>query len=103
MIFRRAPGAPGASKKNVVSRASGVAAWVGIVVHVALGVGYAFTGLLAPSWAVALLWAVWLGLLVAAVAWRRTHPWWSAAVPVVAAVFWFVALTIGDVAFGWTA
>lgn len=85
------------------SRAAAIAAWAGLAVHLVLGVGYAFTGLLAPSWAVALLWVIWLALLVAAVMLRRRRPWWTAAVPLVAAALWFLAITLGEQLLGWTA
>lgn len=85
------------------SRAASITAWAAIVVHLAVGVGYAFSGLLAPPWGVALLWAIWLLLLAAAVTLRRTRPFWTPAAPLVAAVLWFVVLTLGERLLGWTA
>jgi hypothetical protein len=85
------------------SRAASVAAWVGIAVHLVLGFGYAFTGLLAPRWAVGLLWVIWILLLVTAVTLRRRRPWWTAAVPFVTAALWFLTITLGEKLLGWTA
>jgi hypothetical protein len=85
------------------SRAASVTGWVAIAVHLALGVVYAFTGLAAPRWAVALLWAIWLLLLAAAVMLQRTRPSWTPIVPIMAAVLWVVALTLGERLLGWTA
>ena len=85
------------------NRAASITAWVAIAVHLVLGVGYAFSGLIAPGWAVALLCAIWLLLLVAAVKLRHTRPFWTPAVPILAAVLWVVAITLGEFLLGWTA
>lgn len=91
-------GAPGAWN------AARVAAWAGLVAHGILGLfPYAFTGLLAPAWAVATVGVVWLGLLVVGIRSRRKHPWMVAAIPVAGLTFWFVFLTFGDLVLGWTA
>lgn len=76
-------------------------AWVGIAVHLVVGLPYAFTGLLAPSWAVGLLWALWSALLAMAFIVRRSRPWLAAATPLIAIAAWFVAL--GERLLGWTA
>lgn len=99
---RQTPGTRGGrgSPRTVVR----VAAGAGLVVHVLLGVfPYLTTGLLAPLWAVGLLLAWWLLLLVLATRMRRDRPWWTAGTPVVALVSWWVLVTLGDVFFGWSA
>lgn len=84
--------------------AARVAAWLGLLLHAVVGVvPYAGSGLLAPTWGVALLWASWVLLLGAWVLLRRRRPWLAAAVPVVALAWWLAVVTIGDLAAGWTA
>ncbi len=81
-------------------------AWLVLAVAVALqlvaGFFYLASGLLAPLWAIIVLWAVWLLLLgMLIVTWRR-RPWWSLAVGPVAFILWFLALTAGEKFLGWT-
>lgn len=64
---------------------------------------YAASGLLAPWWAVALLLLVWAALLFVATAWWSLHPTWVPAIPVVAAVLWFVVMIAGGAWWGWSA
>lgn len=74
----------------------------GVLLHVLIGFFYAFSGLLAPMWAVAVLWAIWLGL--ATLMWRwRSRPFHVLAIPFVAAGIWWGVITLGDVLLGWTA
>lgn len=58
--------------------------------------------LLAPWWAVALLLTVWLVLFVLACRWWTTRPGVVAALPVGAAVLWFVVMLAGGFGLGWT-
>jgi hypothetical protein len=46
---------------------------------------------------------MWLLLLVAALMLRRTRPFWTPVVPILAAILWFVTITVGEIALGWTA
>lgn len=86
------------------SRGARAAAWAGIVVHGVVGVfPYAFSGLLAPPWAVVTVALVWLGLLAAAVYFRKRRPWFVVATPIASLGFWFAFLTFGDLVLGWTA
>lgn len=87
----------------MANRTASITAWAAIAVHLALGVVYAFTGLLAPPWAVALLCAIWLLLLVAAFWLRRTRPFWTPVAPILAAALWFATITAGEILLGWTA
>lgn len=81
-----------------------IARWGGLALHVALGVfPFAFTGLLAPPWAVAVV-AVWW-LFLAGIAWRlhRRSPWLVPLVPLAALAGWVALLAIGDFFLGWVA
>jgi hypothetical protein len=64
---------------------------------------YAFSGLLAPTWFVVFLLAIWLVLFVLAIRWFTRHPKRVLVLPVVAAVLWFVLLNLGSAIFGFTA
>lgn len=82
--------------------AGGIGAAAGMALHLAVGTFYAAAGLVAPGWAVAVLWAVWLAL--AAVLWRhRRRPVVALSVPFVAAAVWWAVVTAGDAFLGWTA
>jgi len=74
----------------------------GVLLHLAIGFFYLASGLLAPLWAVAILWAIWLAL--AYLMWRwRTKPFHVLAIPFAAAAIWWGVITLGDVLLGWTA
>lgn len=69
----------------------------------AMGVFYLSSGLLAPLWAVIVLVAVWLALVVTGVIWFRSHPLRVLVLPLLAAGIWFGALAAGEAWLGWTA
>ena len=82
-----------------------VAVGVGIVLHLAIGlVPFAVTGLIAPLWAVAVLWVFWLAMLAVAI-WpvRRQRPVLVPLVPVASLVGWFAFTSFGGAVLGWTA
>lgn len=82
--------------------AGGIGMVVGAGLHLAVGLFYAASGLLAPGWAVLALGAVWVALAV--VLWRnRRRPTVTLAVPFVAAAVWFVTMRAGEALLGWTA
>ncbi|AUX20118.1 hypothetical protein SOCEGT47_005810 [Sorangium cellulosum] len=85
------------------NRAVQLVGWAGIAVHLVVGLAYAFTGLLAPSWAVGLLWALWGALLAMALLVRRSRPWLAAVTPLIAMAAWLAALALGERLLGWTA
>lgn len=86
------------------SAAARVAAWIGLLLHVAVGViPYAGSGLVAPPWGMVLLWASWALLLGGWALLRRRRPWLAAAVPFVALAWWVGVVTVGETAAGWTA
>lgn len=64
---------------------------------------YVASGLAAPLWAVVLLLAFWLVLLVTAIRWFTLRPWWILAMPVVAAAVWWLTMTLGESLLGWQA
>jgi len=61
------------------------------------------SGLMAPGWAVALLVAAWVALVVVAGVWFRRRPWWLVLLPVGAVLLWFGAMSAGEAWLGWTA
>ena len=69
----------------------------------AVGWLYLASGLVAPLWAVGVLWVVWLVLLVALKKVWRNRPWMVLATPLVAFLIWAGAILAGDVFLGWTA
>ena len=81
----------------------GTARWVGLVLFVGASWLYLASGLLAPSWAVAMLWALWLVFLVALIKFWRSHPWRVLATPVVAYLIWAGTMLAGELFLGWTA
>ncbi|MDP9394987.1 MAG: hypothetical protein M3Q27_12430 [Actinomycetota bacterium] len=96
----RPSGGPAAPNGTPAGRGAG---WVAVVLHLAVGAPYLGSGLVASAYGVAVLWALWAVLLLVLVRLRVRRPFWALAVPVVAAVLWFVVLLIGDAALGWTA
>ena len=74
-----------------------------ILLHLGIGVFYAAAGLVAPLWAVLLLWAAWLVLLVVLVRlWKRRPPL-ALLVPAAAVGLIFGVVSAGGQVLGWTA
>lgn len=74
----------------------------GVLLHLGIGLFYLAAGLVAPPWAVGVLWAVWLAL--AYLMWRwRSMPFRVLAIPFAAAGIWWGLITLGDRLLGWTA
>ena len=84
-----------------------VAAAVGVVLHLAVGVvPYAASGLVVPVWAFVTLYAGWLGLAVLLVRLLRgphRRPRLAPLVPVAALAFWFAFVSAGGALLDWTA
>ena len=72
------------------------------MLHVAVASLYLSSGLLVPWYAVALLFAIWIVLLVLAIR-HRQRPAWVLATPFIAAAIWLVVVQGGSWIFGWTA
>jgi hypothetical protein len=86
-----------------MSVAGNIARWAGLVLLGVVGWFYLSSGLVAPAWAVVLLLAVWVGLLVLAMRLWRSRPWAVLVIPFVAVLIWVVALLLGQELLGWTA
>ncbi len=81
-----------------------VLALVGLILYLVTGVfPYLASGLVAPLWGIAVLWAGWLvGLWLTIRLFRARSPW-TLAMPVAALAFWWVVITLGENLFDWTA
>lgn len=77
--------------------------WLGLVGFVAVAWLYLATGLLAPMWAVVVLWVISILLLVVLVKAWKTNPWRARGVPLVAYLIWAAVLLAGEFFLGWTA
>jgi hypothetical protein len=78
------------------------AAWLGLSLHGLLVVPYLLSGLLAPLWAVGVLWTVWTALLIVALGQRRKRPLLVALTPVIGLGTWIAALWAGTALLGWS-
>lgn len=85
------------------SRTSIFAKWAGFVLMIPLGFLYLISGLLAPPYAVGILSAIWVLLLIAGIRLHRRRPWLVFAIPFIGLAVWFAVITLGDVFLGWTA
>jgi hypothetical protein len=89
--------------QSATTRSGGVPWWLGFVVHLLILPWFASSGLVAPGWAVALLLAVWVVLLLVGLRLRTTAPLLMLAIPMLDVAIWFGLISAGDVMFGWTA
>lgn len=87
---------------STTARIAGIA---GLVLHLLTGVfPYAASGLLAPLWGYVVLYALWLGLLVAGVQlFRRGRGLLVLLLPLASLATWAAVMTFGDFVLGWTA
>lgn len=69
----------------------------------AVGVFYLASGLVAPIWAIVVLWLIWLGLAWYGLRLARAGSYLVLAVPIVAGAIWYLVLTVGEQALGWQA
>lgn len=77
--------------------------WVALGLHVAVGIfPFSATGLIAPPWGWAVVFAWWLALFIVAWRWRPRNSWSALIIPVVAVVGWFAIISLGEALFGWT-
>ena len=61
------------------------------------------SGLLAPLWAIAAIYAGWAAMGVAAYRTWRRRPWLALLIPPATLAIWVAFITFGDVVLGWTA
>lgn len=81
-----------------------VLGWLGVVLHcTVVALFYYGSLLLAPTWAVYILWVLWAAFLLLAVYWLLHRPAWALVVPFAAAAVWFGVMGVGDWLLGWTA
>ncbi len=81
-----------------------ILALVGLVLYLATGgFPYLASGLVAPMWGIAVLWLGWLVGLWLTIRLFRGDSAWALAMPVLAIVFWWVVITLGENLFDWTA
>lgn len=79
------------------------AAVVAAIAMLGVGVFYLASGLVAPAWAIVVLWVVWLALALYGVRLARAGSYLVLAVPIVAAAIWYLSLTLGEQVLGWQA
>ncbi len=80
-----------------------VAALVGVLGLLAAAPFYIASGLVAPLWAILLLWVFWIALAVLALRWFTSRPWVVLVLPIVAAAVWWLTLTLGEQLLDWQA
>lgn len=80
-----------------------VVGWLGLAGHAFMLFWYAVSGLVAPAWAIVLLFAIWAGLLGVAIRLLRRRPVLVPLVPVAAALIWVGTISAGEAWLGWTA
>jgi hypothetical protein len=61
------------------------------------------SGLLAPLWAIVVLYAIWAGATAGLVLLARTRPFATLLVPIANMALWWLVMTIGERFLGWTA
>jgi hypothetical protein len=94
------PATDGNGGKALAIAAIAVAVILQLVVLVPFTVS---SGLLAPLWAIVVLYAVWLGAAVTLVTVARRRPLATPLVPIVNAAVWWGLMTFGESVLGWTA
>lgn len=75
---------------------------VAAILHAAVGFMYLASGLMAPLYGIAILWAIWIACTVLLVRFRRRGPI-LLVVPIAAGLLWLGIMTLGDAFLGWTA
>ena len=75
---------------------------VAAILHAAVGFMYLASGLMAPLYGIAILWAIWIACAVVLV-WHRKRGPILLVVPVAAGLLWFGIMSFGDAVLDWTA
>jgi hypothetical protein len=76
--------------------------WLALVLHVLVGYPYLVSGLVAPAYGVAVLIAIWTGLLVLLLRLRSGRPLLALLVPPAALAVWYAVLALGGSLLGWS-
>ncbi len=85
------------------SRGPIVVAVLAALAHLVVGWFYLAGGLVIPGYVLIPLWVVWLILAAVLVRLAIGRSWWTAAVPVAAAVLFVAVLVVGEQVLGWQA
>lgn len=80
-----------------------VLGWLGVILHVVVGLLYPAAGLLAPTYALIFLSGIWALLLLLAFRLLRDSPILTPLVPLAAIGVWYGVVYLGGVYLGWTA
>ena len=93
-----------ATEDELRDRANRVVAWVGLVLHIAIGVfPFSATGLVAPLYGIALAYLGWALGLYGITRWWRSAPKAVLLMPFAALAWWFALMTLGSAVLGWSA
>lgn len=68
-----------------------------------VGFIYLASGLVAPFWAIVMLWIIWLALAWYGLRLARTGSYLVLVLPFAGGAIWYVVLTVGEQALGWQA
>ena len=104
MGVRVSPAGHTAAVPTDTTRAPGpiVVAVLAGALHLLVGYFYAVSGLVVPLYALVPLWIWWVVQAFALLRLALRGSWWTPAVPVVAAVTWWLVLVLGENLLGWT-
>ncbi|MDP8969776.1 MAG: hypothetical protein M3N52_04640 [Actinomycetota bacterium] len=95
---------PGGGSPGVAgSPAAAAVGWLGVAAQVAVIVPFLAIGLVAPAWAVVVLYALWAALLALALRLRRAHPLATLLVPPATFALMVGLLMAGGSVFDWQA
>jgi hypothetical protein len=86
-----------------VARLARVGWWFGLAGHLVMLVWFAASELVAPAWAVAVLLAIWVVLLLVGIRLRANNPLWMLVVPAIDVAIWVAGISAGDAFLDWTA
>jgi hypothetical protein len=76
---------------------------LGLLLYLVVGFLYFGAALMVPGLALAILWMVWLAGVWLLLRVFKRRPELTFLVPLGAAVFWYLYLSLGEVLLGWTA
>lgn len=80
-----------------------ILAGLALTLHLAVGYPYLVSGIVAPAYAVPILYLLWAVLLVLLLDISRTRPLLALLIPPAALALLLAILALGDILLGWTA